>query len=499
MSITWRDTMATGAPVLDADHQQFVKIVNAMEAAIAADRLAIINPTFDLLFNYMSEHFAREEKILAAIKFPGLAQHRQMHQELEDTARTLSAHFKAAVEPTSRKDRANTVLAFLQQWLLQHILQEDQKMKPYLPKKMAAVDPDLGDSSIPAFVERMGLPPIIKREKPVKTGDEDVEYALPPHLAHLLERMVYVIPAVGPPMGQMPSFERLCEAAIIRRIDKVLLFFQRHNPALPRPLPPFYLASPEFADKFHAAVIELIFPFLRNIRQIRVLSASFNWSINDTETFWEHVNAQLASAIKDGWNAAWDELRTVEVKRDEGTVTLVKNGTKRLREMLAPSTPDAYDMPKIGNREIETFRTLLDPVNDWWVKLEKGWRVCQDLYEQEQDPRVFQQKAREGALRDNLLKAFTLFPDQWADFMVLACHRVFPRISSDFLQHFTTNFGTNEADRESCVPYTIRYLRQVRAHPTFKAQERQIEEDWQRQMTELRSFLRGEDRDVVRE
>jgi len=320
----------------------------------------------------------------------------------------------------------------------------------------------------------------------------DVEYYLPPHLSHLLKRLDYVVPVLPPPEGGFPSFDKLCEAAICRRVDKVLVFFQRHNPAVVRELPPIFLTSPEFAEKFRAAIGKLVFPIIWESRQVRMLSTSFEWATADTDSFWEFVGDQQADKVMASWIEAWNELRLIEAKKEDGTrVFKVKDNTKMLREMLQPSSDTAYDLPKVGNREIEVFKSLLDPLNDWWSRLTIAWQACHDLYEQEKDPRVFQQKAREGAFRDNLLAAFQRFPDQWGDFLVLTCHRVFPRVSTEFLEKFSTNLGRNEIEREHYMPYLIRYLRQVREHPEIRLRERDDEFDFEEKMNELRVFLKG--------
>jgi len=94
-------------------------------------------------------------------------------------------------------------------------------------------------------------------------------------------------------------------------------------------------------------------------------------------------------------------------------------------------------------------------------------------------------------LRDNLLAAFQRFPDQWGDFLILACHRMFPRISTLFLESFVTNVGRNDAEREVHLPYTVRTLRQARLDPSIREAELAEEEQWQEEMERLRKYLRG--------
>ncbi|CAA7624450.1 conserved hypothetical protein [Magnetospirillum sp. LM-5] len=328
-----------------------------------------------------------------------------------------------------------------------------------------------------------------ERKARQEARDRDVEYALPPNLAHLLKRMDYVVPELPAPTRDFATFEKLCLAAICRRVDTILVFFQRHNPALRLELPTFFLASPEFAGRFHQVIEKFVFPTIWDSRQVRMLATNFDWASEDADSFWDHVTRPLERSIQQGWITAWDDLRLLETHRNGGKVLQVKDATKELRQLLLPSDPMVYDIPKIGNREIGVFKSLLDPANDWSEVLNRSWRLCYDLYEQEKDPRVFQDKARDGAFRDGLLTVFGRFPPEWADFLVLTCHRVFPRVTTSFLERFATNLGRNEAEREAHIPYTIRYLRQVREIPEIREREREQEMEWEDKMKELRNYL----------
>jgi hypothetical protein len=223
-----------------------------------------------------------------------------------------------------------------------------------------------------------------------------------------------------------------------------------------------------------------------------MMSANVECAGLDAENFWDLLKPILKEHILSCWTAAWDELRLLAVKKPDGSrIWQVKDETKLLRDMLTPGEGDNYDIPKVGNREIDVFVSLLDTTIDWWFTLNQTWKIVEDIYEQEKDPRIFQDKARVGALRDNLLAAFQRFPDQWGDFLLLACHRMFPRVSALFLESFSTNLGRNEAEREVYLPYTVRYLRQVREDPSIREEELGQEEQWQAEMEQLRNYLKG--------
>ncbi len=482
--IVWREAMALGAPALDADNRKLVDLVNALQQAAKLDTASGLEGVFDDLSGFFQAHFQREEAVLAAVRFPDLEAHRKMHADLAAGIGLLCRKFRDGDE-AERRTCTGLLARLLNEWLINHVIREDLKLKPLLPKKPAAMPvPPPPGLDLPAA-------PVGTGRRAVDAG-RDVEYSLPPEFADLLKRLEFAVPDLPPPQGGFTDFVALCEAAVCRRLDRVMVFFQRHNPAIRRELPPVFLAAPEFAEKFRKAVARFVLPAIAGSRQVRNLATSIDWASLDSDTFWRHVTPQIHSSIMGNWQAAWDALRLVPVVKGDGTrIWQVKDATKELRVLLEPSSPESYDLPKVGNREIETFASLLDPASDWWEKLNRIWQTCVDLYEQEKDPRVFQQKARDGALRDGLLNTFNRAPERWVDFLVLSCHRVFPRISTQFLETFTHNLGRNEADREKILPYTIRYLRQARERPEIRRREMMEEAEWRERMQRLRDFLAG--------
>lgn len=319
----------------------------------------------------------------------------------------------------------------------------------------------------------------------------DLEYSLPPHLSHLLKHIEYQQPAPPTARGGFADFDSLCLAALHHRMEQVLAFFQKSNPAVARPLPPPFLLSPAFAERLKAAVATLIYPKIRASRQIRLLASNIDVATATTESFWSQINESMKRLLELTWASAWNDLHLVVEMRGEERVWKIKPETKQLRDMLAPPTPGSYALPHVGNAEIALFASLLSASTDWWPKLSEFWQGCHTLYEQEWDPRVFQQQAREGALRDMVLKGLNRFPDQWHDFFVLMMHRVFPRLGSRFLERFAYNLGTSEESRRARMPYLMHYIDQARAHPDIREQEARDEENWQSQVKALSNFLKG--------
>lgn len=361
-----------------------------------------------------------------------------------------------------------------------------------LPRHMPAPTP----RSVPAPQSESNAPEPqdeIEPTAPIASEDrhKDLEYVLPPHLVHLLTHIQYDQPTPPSPAGGFASFDDLCIAALNHRIEGVLTFFHKRNPSVTRPLPPSFLLAPEFAERFKMVVETLIFPKVRASRQLRLLASNIDVATVTTETFWQSINASMKRLLQMTWNSAWNDLRLIEEIRGEEKVLKVKDEVKVLRAELQPPTADAYDLPHVTNREIELFKSLLSTTVDWWPPLSEFWWVCHTLYEQEWDPRIFQQQAREGALRDKLLKGLNAFPEPWHDFFILMLHRVFPRIGTRFIERFAYNLGQNEAAREQRMPYLMRTIKQAHSHPEIRQMEHRDEENWRQQVKALNDYLTG--------
>lgn len=475
MPIVWRDMFSIGAPHLDQQHRSIISTINMLEKAREARSLPIVEKIYPSVVPFFTKHFRDEEAYFAERHMPERDEHRRLHAELLNRAEGLTRAFQQAADEEAGFAAAAALERFLADYLVGHVVKEDVRLAADKEEPQAP-------SSMMALHEKTEEEHARRREERVK----DLHYDLPIHLQYLLKRLDYSAPEPEPPRNAFPSFELLCESAILRRLDKVLLFFQRHNPELKRELPPFFLSSPQFRVKLQEAVRRFILPLVSESRQIRTLAASLDLSKVDDEGFWGLINNTLKASILDAWRSGWDEMKPIAgLKEDGRTVLKIKDDLKRLREMLQPDAPGDYDMPKVGTLELEVFASLLDTTQDWWAELNRPWKVFVDLYEQEKDPRVFQERAREGALRDYMLQSLDNFPTAWLDFILLAAYRVFPRVNTRFIDNFTTNYP----NREKVLPFTMRFLAQVEEKPQILYRELREEQAYNLEREELRKLL----------
>ena len=115
MYFPWKHTYNLGIPIIDEQHRGLVVIINAYHNALSDDfydneKLMIFKTLSD---QYIGIHFRTEEKLMKEVEYPGLMDHRQLHQDLTKESE------KRAKEFLQTGDR-EMPLIFLKEWWLKH-------------------------------------------------------------------------------------------------------------------------------------------------------------------------------------------------------------------------------------------------------------------------------------------------------------------------------------------------------------------------------------------
>jgi hemerythrin len=138
MTIAWREAMCVGDPTVDTDHKHLVDLINAFEIAIAGkiDHKKIARVLLGLV-EYTGEHFAREEELQLAIRYPYYESHRRSHRDVLRKLSDLMGVYSTTPEGPARDGMVRDVATFLKEWLVDHIIQSDLRMKPYVLQMQA--------------------------------------------------------------------------------------------------------------------------------------------------------------------------------------------------------------------------------------------------------------------------------------------------------------------------------------------------------------------------
>ncbi|MCR6629564.1 MAG: hemerythrin family protein [Magnetospirillum sp.] len=138
MSIAWRDAMCVGEQTIDDDHKHLIDLINAFEVAIAGkiDHKKVARVLLGLV-EYTGEHFAREEELQLAIRYPYYESHRRSHRDVLKKLSEIVTEFTKAPEGPARDRMVRDLTQFLKEWLVDHIIQSDLRMKPYVLQMQA--------------------------------------------------------------------------------------------------------------------------------------------------------------------------------------------------------------------------------------------------------------------------------------------------------------------------------------------------------------------------
>lgn len=129
--INWKAVYETGIVALDNEHRQLIAEINCLYEALRDKRSAeVLNDILAMLENYTVDHFAHEEKLMAAYNFPELEEHRRHHGELIEAIAELK---KCATDDTG--SLAAALLKLLRNWVLDHIVEVDKKYGVYLESR----------------------------------------------------------------------------------------------------------------------------------------------------------------------------------------------------------------------------------------------------------------------------------------------------------------------------------------------------------------------------
>jgi hemerythrin-like metal-binding protein len=147
-ALAWTDDLALNHPQLDATHAEFVELLAACTAALPGSDAELL-PHWDALVAHTEDHFAMEDRWMAATDFGPqhchTGQHTAVLQIMRECARQAKEPTIADFEPM----RVATVE--LATWFPQHAATMDAGLVQYL----AAIgfDPDTGTVREPALAE----------------------------------------------------------------------------------------------------------------------------------------------------------------------------------------------------------------------------------------------------------------------------------------------------------------------------------------------------------
>ena len=127
MELTWSKQMSVGNQTIDTEHKKIFDLVNEVDRVIGTKDAALIAQALNQLEETTRAHFENEEKIARAIDFPfedHVLEHKYILDEFQQIKTLLSANQDSWSESV-----AEYYFDFLSTWAIDHVLEDDMKMK----------------------------------------------------------------------------------------------------------------------------------------------------------------------------------------------------------------------------------------------------------------------------------------------------------------------------------------------------------------------------------
>jgi len=137
MAIKWDKSLAVGVQLIDEQHQELFRRVNALlEAMLAAKGKDEIGKLLAFLKDYVVEHFGAEQALMLKHRYPAFAQHKAQHDDFVKTFLEVASEFEKKGATGGIAIKLNS---FLGAWLRDHIGSTDMALGKFLMANKAAV------------------------------------------------------------------------------------------------------------------------------------------------------------------------------------------------------------------------------------------------------------------------------------------------------------------------------------------------------------------------
>ncbi|CAH2603095.1 HAMP domain-containing protein [Rhodovastum atsumiense] len=130
----WDDTLLVGDREVDRHHREILEQMNSyFTRMIDGEGGAGAMEMLQVLDSSMRQHFTQEEALMARVGYPGLVEHRAVHERF---LRDLAARGEAL--RSGRPEAGSAFFEFAAGWFKEHIQKQDKAIGEYMRQKRAA-------------------------------------------------------------------------------------------------------------------------------------------------------------------------------------------------------------------------------------------------------------------------------------------------------------------------------------------------------------------------
>ncbi len=130
--IEWKDSYSVNFDGIDDQHKKLISIMSEVEAAISTkdNHFSIVIDVVNKMEDYIKEHLAYEEELMAKYAYPYEESHLQQHNELRYKVLSINYDYIQKTE-----DFYNSTYEYLVNWLINHIMRVDKLLGEFLLTK----------------------------------------------------------------------------------------------------------------------------------------------------------------------------------------------------------------------------------------------------------------------------------------------------------------------------------------------------------------------------
>ena len=130
MSLIWTESLAVGHGLIDVQHRELFQRYNCLlQACKEGHGREELEPALDFLAEYVTKHFAEEERFMWMSAFPESEEHKRQHREFSQKVSNLRQELR---ERGASVALTTAISHELLNWLLWHVRQTDVKLARHL-------------------------------------------------------------------------------------------------------------------------------------------------------------------------------------------------------------------------------------------------------------------------------------------------------------------------------------------------------------------------------
>ncbi len=126
--VDWLAQYTIGVYRIDLEHEELFRLANLVLDLKGADKDTLMT-IFKGLAKYCHYHFSNEEKLMADIGYPGLAEQRILHKSI---IRQMDEVLKKSKDLADLQGRRQQ---FMRGWIVKHVLEVDLKIAEFVRVK----------------------------------------------------------------------------------------------------------------------------------------------------------------------------------------------------------------------------------------------------------------------------------------------------------------------------------------------------------------------------